>query len=306
MKQREIGRSNVKVSEVGLGCNNFGLLIDASASSKVIGRALDLGVTFFDTADVYGDSELILGQCLGNRRKEVVVATKFGMVGEGLAGGASRRYIMEAAARSLRRLDTDYIDVFYLHCPDPSVPIEETLRALQDLIDQGKVRHAAASKATTELLTEAASISAASDVCAFIATQEQYNLLARGVEQSLLATVQSLGLGIIPYSPLANGLLTGKYGRGMVAEGTRFSVWKQLATSLLTHGNLEKVDRLSQFASVRGRVVGELAIAWLLTKESVPSVIAGATSAAQLEANVCAATWALSSDEITEVERIVH
>jgi aryl-alcohol dehydrogenase-like predicted oxidoreductase len=303
MEQREIGASGLKVSAIGLGCNNFGWVIDAEASNEVIARALDLGITFFDTADMYGESEVVLGKALGSRRTGVVVATKFGVAGEGLTGGASRGYVMKAAERSLTRLHTDYIDVLYLHTPDPAVPVEETLRALDDLIRQGKVRHAAASNMTPDLLNEAASIATSKHLNAFIATQEEYSLIVRGIEKTIVPVVERLGIGLIPYFPLASGLLTGKYKRGAPpAPGTRLNTWKFLTSSLLTDENFDRVERLEAFAIARGHRISELAIAWLLAKRYVPSVIAGATSPAQVEANAHAATWTLTAKELAEID----
>jgi aryl-alcohol dehydrogenase-like predicted oxidoreductase len=305
MEQREVGASGLKVSAIGLGCNNFGWIIDAEASNKVIARALDLGITFFDTADMYGESEVVLGKALGSRRTGVVVATKFGMTGQGLTGGASRDYVMKAAERSLKRLQTDYIDVLYLHKPDPAVPVEETLRALDDLIRQGKVRHAAASNMTPDLLNEAASVAASKRLNGFIATQEEYSLIVRGIEKTIVPAVERLGMGLIPYFPLASGLLTGKYKRGAApAPGTRLSAWKFLAPPLLTDENFDRVERLEAFAMARGHRISELAIAWLLAKRQVPSVIAGATSAAQVEANAHAAAWTLTAKELAEIDEL--
>jgi aryl-alcohol dehydrogenase-like predicted oxidoreductase len=306
MEQREIGTSGLKVSAIGMGCNNFGWLIDADASNKVIARALDLGITFFDTADAYRESEVVLGKALGGRRTDVVIATKFGMSGQGLTGGASREYVMKAAERSLTRLDTDYIDMLYLHTPDPAVPVEETLRALDDLIRQGKVHHAAASNMTPDLLSEAASIAASERLSPFIATQEQYNLIVRGIESTIVPVAERLGIGLIPYFPLASGMLTGKYRRGAApAPGTRMSVWKFLTASLLTDENFDRVDRLEAFAVARGHRISELALAWLLAKRYIPSVIAGATSAAQVEANARAAAWTLTPKELAEIDEVL-
>ncbi len=304
MEQRVLGRSQLKVSAIGLGCNNFGWLIDEAASRTVIDRALELGVTFFDTADVYGDSERVLGRALAGRRASVVIATKFGIAREGLSGGASRRYIMQAVERSLGRLQTDYLDVYYLHRPDPEVPLEETLRALEELIRQGKIRHAAASNMSPELLREAASLAASAGLHGFVATQEPYSLLARGIETRLAPVIQELGLALIPYFPLASGLLTGKYRRGEAPPaGTRLSSWKQLG-SVLTDENFDRVERLQGFASERRHSLVELAIAWLLHRPAVASVIAGATKASQIEANVRAADWHLTAGEIAQVERL--
>jgi len=293
------------VSAIGLGCNNFGWLIDAQASNAVIARALELGITFFDTADVYGDSEIVLGKALAGRRQDVVIATKFGIGRNGLAGGASRAYVLQAAERSLARLGTDYIDILYLHRPDPSVPLGETLGALEQLIGQGKVRHAAASNMTPELLREAASVAASKQLSGFIATQEHYNLLVRGLERTLAPLAQELGMGIIPYFPLESGLLTGKYRRGTApAQGTRLDTWKQLG-SVLTDENFDKIERLQAFAAASGHTLAELAIAWLLAQPNVPSVIAGATRAAQLEANCRAAGWQLTAQQCAEIDRLV-
>jgi aryl-alcohol dehydrogenase-like predicted oxidoreductase len=305
VQQRVIGNSGLTVSAIGLGCNNFGSLIDAQASDAVIARALELGITFFDTADVYGESESVLGKALAAHRKQVIIATKFGIPRNGLAGGASREYVLQAAQRSLERLNTDYIDVLYLHRPDPTVPLEETLGALEQLIRQGKVRHAAASNMTPELLREAGAMATSKHLHGFIATQEHYNLLVRGVEQTLAPVAGQLGMGLIPYFPLESGLLTGKYRRGTAPpQGTRLDAWKGLAASL-TDANFDKVERLQSFAQTRGHSLAELAIAWLLARQHVPSVIAGATKVAQVEANCRAAQWQLTAQELAEVDRLV-
>lgn len=305
MEQREIGRSGLKVSAIGLGCNNFGWMIDANASNPVIARALEVGITFFDTADIYGESEVVLGKALGSKRKDVVIATKFGMAASGLPGGASRSYVLQSAERSLKRLGTDYIDLFYLHRPDKSVPIGETLDALEELIRQGKVRHAAASNMTAELLTESHSIASSRHLHGFIATQEHLSLLTRGAETAIAPTVKELHMGFIPYFPLASGLLTGKYKRGVApAQGTRLDTWKQRSSSLLTEQNFDKVERLEAYAGEHQRSISELAIAWLMAKPDVPSVIAGATQTTQIDTNVKAATWKLTAPEVTAIERL--
>ena len=304
MQHRELGRSGLKVSTIGLGCNNFGWLIDEAASKEVIARALDLGITFFDTADVYGDSELVLGRAFAGKRDRVIIATKFGIAREGLGGGASRGYVLEAAERSLRRLQTDYLDVLYLHRPDPETPMEETLRAFEDLQRQGKVRHAAASNMTPALLQEADRIRQAQQLRGFVATQESYSLLERGIEKALLPVVEQLGLSLIPYFPLASGLLTGKYRRGVAPpEGTRLATWKNLAGGL-TEQNFDRIEKLEAFAKARGRTLVELAIAWLLHRPAVASVIAGATKSAQLETNCRAVDWELAGAELAEIDRL--
>src|SRR6185312_1227021 len=238
------------------------------------------------------------------RRDRVIIATKFGIAREGLAGGASRSYVMQAAERSLQRLQTDYIDVLYLHRPDPKVALEETLRALEDLIRQGKIRHAAASNMKPELLQQADQAARAQQLHGFIATQEQYSLLERGIEQSLQPTIARLQLSLIPYFPLASGLLTGKYRRGLPpAQGTRLAAWKNLASGL-TERNFDRIESLEAFAKARGRTLVELAIAWLLHRPAVASVIAGATKASQLEANCRAVEWSLSADELARIDRL--
>jgi aryl-alcohol dehydrogenase-like predicted oxidoreductase len=305
MEEREIGRSGLKVSAIGLGCNNFGWMIDAKASNPVIAKALELGITFFDTADVYRESEVVLGKALGARRKDVVIATKFGIAAAGLPGGASRGYVMQAAERSLRRLNTDYIDLFYLHQPDKATPIDETLQALEDLIRQGKVRQAGASNVTSKLLRDAHSIAASTHLRGFIAIQEQMNLLTRGAESDLAPAISELHMSLIPYFPLASGLLTGKYKRGVPPpSGTRLDNWKQLSSSLLTDQNFGKVERLEAYAAGRRHSLAELAIAWLLAKSYVPSVIAGATQASRLETNVKAASWKLTATEVAAIETL--
>jgi aryl-alcohol dehydrogenase-like predicted oxidoreductase len=305
MQQRPLGRSGLNVSVVGLGCNNFGWLIDEAASSEVIARALDFGINFFDTADVYGDSEQVLGKALAGRRPQVIIATKFGIAARGLAGGASREYVMRAAERSLSRLHTEYLDVLYLHRPDPTVPLEETLQALEELIRQGKIRHAAASNMTPELIEQATRIAAEQGLHGFVATQEHLNLLVRGAEGQLLPAARRAGMAVIPYFPLASGMLTGKYRRGAPPPaGSRIESWKHLGATLFTPENFERVERLQSFAAARGHSVGELAIAWLLARPPVASVIAGATRATQIEANTRAADWVLSAADQAEIDRI--
>jgi aryl-alcohol dehydrogenase-like predicted oxidoreductase len=305
MEQREIGRSGLKVSAIGLGCNNFGWMIGADVSYPVIARALELGITFFDTADIYGESEVVLGKALGSKRKDVVIATKFGMAASGLPGGASRNYVMQSAERSLKRLGTDYIDLLYLHKPDKDTPIGETLEALEELIRQGKVRQVAASNMSAELLNEAHAIASSKHLHGFIASQEHLSLLTRGVESTVAPAIKDLHMGLIPYFPLASGMLTGKYKRGVSPpQGTRLDAWKQRSSSLLTDQNFDKVERLEAYAGERRHSISELAIAWLLAKPCVPSVIAGATKVAQVEMNVQAATWKLTAAEVTAVERL--
>jgi aryl-alcohol dehydrogenase-like predicted oxidoreductase len=304
VEQREIGRSGLKVSVIGLGCNNFGWLIDEAASLPVITRALDVGINFFDTADIYGESEVVLGNALGAHRKQVIIATKFGYPGTGVAGGAAPEYVVQAAERSLKRLRTDYIDVLYLHAPDKKVPITDTLGAMDRLVRDGKVRHIAASNMTASLLDKSDAAAGAGELHRFIASQEEFNLLKRDVTASLVPTLERLHMSLIPYFPLASGLLTGKYQRGTApAAGTRFDKWKGLAGGL-TEENFRILDNLQNFARAHRHSISELAIAWLLAKPCVPSVIAGSSKASQIDDNVRAAAWKMSPEEAAGVEQL--
>jgi aryl-alcohol dehydrogenase-like predicted oxidoreductase len=310
MRQRSLGKSGVQVSLVGLGCNNFGGRIDLEASRKVVHKALDLGITLFDTADIYGEkggSETILGQVLEDRRKEIVLATKFGMPmdeAERLKG-ASRRYILSAVESSLRRLRTDWIDHYQLHTPDPLTPIEETLRTLEELIRQGKVRYIGCSNLPAWQVVEAQWTARQIGLDAFVTCQDEYSLVVREPERELLPAMQAYGLGLLPYFPLASGLLSGKYKRtGSLPEGARLTKTKRLADRYLTDANWQIVERLSEFCAARGRSLLELAFSWLTAHPVVSSVIAGATRPEQVEQNVKAADWALSEDDLAEVDRL--
>ena len=310
MKLRKLGESGPEVSVVGLGCNNFGLRIDLEASRKVIQRALDVGITLFDTADTYGKrggSESMLGQVLGENRKRIVLATKFGgaMDDAGTMKGASRRYIMSAAEASLKRLRTDWIDLYQIHFPDPATPIEETLRALDDLIRQGKVRYIGCSNFAGWQLVDAQWTARHFNVHGFISCQNEYSLLVRTVERELLPAMQKFGVGMLPYFPLASGLLTGKYARNKPApEDTRFQALKGLADRYLTESNWKIVERLQEFCARRGHTMLELAFSWLLARPTVASVIAGATKPEQVEQNAKAADGVLTTDEIAEIDEI--
>ena len=309
MKQRPLGRSGLPVSVVGLGCNNFGWRIDLEASRKVVDQALELGITLLDTADIYGNlggSEEALGQILGDRRKEIVLATKFGMAmdKEERLKGASRRYIMRAVEGSLKRLKTDWIDLYQVHRPDPLTPIEETLRTLDDLVRQGKVRYVGCSNYAAWQVVEAAWTARDRNLDAFISCQDEYSLVARDIERELLPAIESYGLGLLPYFPLASGLLTGKYKRNAMPEGTRLAAIQGLAQRYLTEENWQKVERLEAFAVERGHSLLELAFAWLLARPLVASVIAGATTPEQVEQNVKAAEWELSPADLAEIDRL--
>lgn len=310
MKLRNLGKSGLRVSVVGLGCNNFGGRIDLEASSKVIHAALDGGITLFDTADIYGNaggSEEILGQVLGGRRKDIVLATKFGMqMGQDATKkGASRHYIMAEVEDSLRRLKTDWIDLYQLHQPDPLTPIEETLRALDDLVTQGKVRYIGCSNLPAWQVSDALWTSKSLGINAFVSCQDEYSLLIRDPQKELIPAMEAHGLGLLPYFPLASGLLTGKYKGGKMPEGARITKSEGLQNRLMTDKNLQIVDSLDKFASARGRTLLELAFAWLLAHPVLSSVIAGATKPEQIAANVKAADWELTADEMAEIGRIV-
>lgn len=309
MKTRNLGRSGLQVSVVGLGCNNFGMACDLEASRAVVHKALDAGITLFDTADVYGGnggSETILGQVLGERRKEIVLATKFGMPMDeaGTRKGASRRYILSAVEASLSRLRTDWIDLYQIHRPDPLTPLEETLRALDDLIRQGKVRYIGCSNHPAWQVTEAKWIARELGASAFISCQDEYSLLARDPERELLPAMAAHGLGLLPYFPLACGLLSGKYKRDAMPEGARLAKIPRLAERYLTPANWQTVESLQEFCTKRGHTMLELAFSWLAAQGTVASIIAGATKAAQVEQNSRAVDWQLSADDLAEIDRL--
>jgi len=310
MMRRSLGSSGLQVSVVGLGCNNFGGRTGFDATRKVVHKALDLGITLFDTADIYGEnggSEDFLGRILGERRKDIVLATKFGMEfgASGAMKGASRRYIVSAVEDSLRRLKTDWIDLYQLHTPDPLTPIEETLRSLDDLVGQGKVRYIGCSNMPAWQVVEAEWTARQHGWERFICCQDEYSLVQRGLERELQPAMQKYGLGLLPFFPLASGLLTGKYKRDSPAPtGTRFATTQRLAERYGTAANWTIVEQLSAFAARRGHSLLELAFSWLLAHPQVASVIAGATRPEQLEENVKAAAWALTSEELSEVDRL--
>ena len=312
MDFRNLGRSGLQVSVVGLGCNNFGMRIDLEASKTVVNAALDAGVNLFDTADVYGGSksEEFLGVALGDRRHDVIVATKFGMkMGEGpYRSGASRKYIMAECEASLRRLKTDYIDLYQIHAPDPKTPIEETMRALDDLVKAGKVRYTGHSNFSGWQTAEAHYIAEMHGLNHFISAQNDYSLLSRGIEAELVGACEKFGVGLLPYFPLASGMLTGKYHKGEEpASDTRMSAWGKapIGQRLMSDRNFEIVGQLSDYAGSRGHSILELAFGWLLSKSYTGSVIAGATKAEQVASNVAAGeAWRLSDEEMAEVNKI--
>jgi aryl-alcohol dehydrogenase-like predicted oxidoreductase len=310
MQKRRLGNSTLEVSVVGLGGNNFGGRIDFAASERVVHKAIALGVTLIDTADSYGNrggSEEALGRILGNKRREIVLATKFGlpMDDAGRLRGASRRYIMQAVEASLKRLRTDWIDLYQLHRPDPQTPIEETLRALDELVRQGKVRFIGCSNLSAQQVSAALETARQQELAAFVSCQDEYSLLARAIERELIPLAQARRLSILPYFPLASGLLTGKYRRGApLPEGSRLAKNPRHAQEFISERNWRVVGELEAFAARRGRSMLELAFGWLLRDPVVASVIAGATTPEQVEQNIAAAGWTLSAEDLAEVDRI--
>jgi aryl-alcohol dehydrogenase-like predicted oxidoreductase len=300
---RRIG--SLEVSVVGLGCNNFGKRLDAAATAAVVHAALDAGITFFDTADIYGGtrSEEYLGRALGRRRDDVVIATKFGMRVDDERQGARPEYVRRAVEDSLRRLGTDRIDLYQLHRPDSTVPIADTLGALDELVRAGKVREIGCSNFSAEQLREAEA-AVQPGAARFVSVQNEYSLLHREPERAVLDECERLGLAFLPFFPLASGLLTGKYRQGQPApQGSRIqSGWH---AELLTEENLATVERLIHFATSRGHTLLELAFSWLLAHPVVASVIAGATKPEQVAANASAARWHLTADDLAELDSLV-
>jgi aryl-alcohol dehydrogenase-like predicted oxidoreductase len=310
---RKTGRSGLGLSVAGLGCNQFGGTLDREASAAVVHRALDEGVTHFDTADSYGRgaSEDFLGAALGKRRDEVVIATKFSSsMGEGpYQRGASRSWVLRACEASLRRLNTDHIDLYYLHRPDRSTPLAETLGALDDLVRQGKVRYVACSNFAGWQIADASHLARELGKEYFVANQGEWSLLVRKAETEVVPACRHFGLGFVPYFPLAAGLLAGKYRSGQPfppeARLTRNADIPFYA-GLLTEEKLQLVERLSEWAQARDRSMVELALSWLAGRDGVTSVIVGATRPDQVAANVAAMGWQLSEDDYAEVDKLLH
>jgi aryl-alcohol dehydrogenase-like predicted oxidoreductase len=304
MEKRKIG--SLEVSVIGIGTNNFGRRLDETASAAVINAALDEGINFFDTADVYGGglSETYIGRALGSRRSQAVIATKFGNNMPEQGKGASPAYIRQAVEASLRRLGTDYIDLYQLHVPDPEVPIADTLDALNDLVQAGKVREIGSSNFSGEQIREAEA-AVQPGAARFVSVQNEYSLLNREPEAEVLPTCERYGLAFLPYFPLASGLLTGKYRKGQpMPEGTRLANGGRFA-DMLKSGAFDTVEALAQFAESKGHTLLELAFAWLLARPVVASVIAGAMNPDQARSNASTAAWKLTDAERAEVEAIV-
>jgi aryl-alcohol dehydrogenase-like predicted oxidoreductase len=304
MEYRALGNSGLQVSVAGLGTNNFGRRCDAEQTAKVVHAALDQGINFIDTADAYGGglSEEYIGKALGPRRRDTVLATKFVLpMGEGpLWKGASRRYVMDAVQSSLRRLQTDYIDLYQVHFWDATTPIEETMRALDDLVRRGDVRYVGCSNFNSWQIVESQWIARHEHLTSFISAQNQYNVLERGVEREVAPVSQRYGLSVIPYSPLAGGFLTGKYRQGEEAPaGTRFAgTGSNQGSRWMTDQHYQTLQALERFAEDHDHSVGELALAWLASQPFVGSVISGATKPEQVEENVRAVEWRLSAEEL--------
>jgi aryl-alcohol dehydrogenase-like predicted oxidoreductase len=307
MEHRKIGSLSVTV--VGIGCNNFGGRIDEKQTEEVVNAALGEGINFFDTADSYADgkSEELLGRFLAGRRAEAIIATKFGLKIEGQGQGARPEYIRKAFDASLRRLKTDYVDLYQLHTPDPGVPIAETLGALDELVKSGKARETGCSNFSAEQLREARAVSDSRPGSArFVSVQNEYSLLHREPEDEVLAECERQELAFLPFFPLKSGLLTGKYRKGQpIPQDTRVARFERYR-ALLTEDNLDKVETLFQFAESRGHTLLELAFSWLLAHRVVASVIAGATSAKQVRDNAAAATWQLAAADLEEVDSLLR
>src|SRR5262252_7871559 len=311
MRYRSLGDSGLVVSVAGLGCNNFGRRVDLAGTRAVVDAAIDAGITMLDTADIYGDggaSEELLGEVLAGRRDQVVLATKFGHagydMGYGPAAGAKggRAYIRHAVERSLRRLRTDHIDLYQLHTPDPVTPIAETLAALTELVAEGKVRYLGHSNFTGWQIADAAHVARASGTAPFVSAQNHWSLLERGAEAEVVPAARQFGLGVLPYYPLANGLLTGKVRRG---QGPPAGSWLADRPDYITADKLDRVEALIAWSAERGRTVLEAAIGALAAQDGCASVIAGATTPGQVKANAAASDWVPAADDLADLDRIV-
>ena len=308
MKYRRLGNSGLKVSEIGLGANNFGRRVDVEGTATVIDRALNVGINLIDTANTYGGgrrSEEYIGLALKGKREEALIATKAAMsMGDGPNDkGASRHHLTSELEISLRTLGTDYVDLYQVHFPDDDTPIDETLRALNDMVAQGKVRYIGCSNFAAWQVCEAIWTSRANGLAPFVSVQPHYSMMERTVEAELVPFCREYDVGILPYFPLASGFLTGKYRRGHAApEGTRLAEGDR---GMFTDRNFDLLDSLAAFASNRGRTVLELAFAWLLANPNVSSVIAGATRTEQVDSNANAANWNLTAEEKSEVDALL-
>lgn len=310
MRYSALGDSGLMVSAVGVGCNAFGTRIDAEQTSQVVNAALDAGITLFDTADVYGDgaSEELLGKALGKHREQVIVATKFGMLGteaDHFGAHAGRRWIRRAVEDSLRRLGTDYIDLYQLHRLDPITPIEETLQALTELVSEGKVRYLGSSNFAAWQVMDADWVARSNGLQRFISAQNEYSMYNRVAEAELVPACEQAGVGILPYFPLAYGLLTGKYRRGEQAPvGTRLARPDQ--AKRLAGADWDRLDALKAYADTRGISLLTLAISGLLAQPTVSSVISGATRPDQIATNIAAASWHPTDADLADLAELTH
>jgi len=309
MQTKPLGKSGLKVSSVGLGCMNFGMMCDQATTDSIVSAAIEAGVNFFDVADIYGGphgkAEALLGKALGDRRKDIILATKFGAKqggGGGAAdGGGSAEYIMQAVESSLKLLNTDYIDLYQHHFPDSGTPIDETLRALETLVQQGKVRHIGCSNYSGAQLADAAGFALGNGSSAYVTAQNRYSLLCRDIEADLVPVAQREGLGILPYFPLESGLLSGKYKRGeKAAADTRFGKWGG-GGIFATDERYAIVEKLAAYGDEIGRSVLDIAIGWLAAQPFVCSVIAGVTKPEQIRQNVAAAGWQPSPEQLDAI-----
>jgi aryl-alcohol dehydrogenase-like predicted oxidoreductase len=309
MEYRQLGKSGLKVSAIGLGGNTFGNGADEAQTARIIHRALDLGINFIDTADTYsrGVSEQYVGKAVAGRRQQALIATKvYGRMGEGPNDtGLSRKHILEGVEASLKRLDTDYIDLYQVHNVDASTPIYETLATLDGLVRQGKVRYIGCSNFLAWQLCEALWASDRKDLTPFVSVQPRYNVVDRTIERELLPFCRQYGIGIVPYSPLAGGILTGKYRLGEAPPADTRAGRNPRLQQQLNEAMLGKVNALAEWARDQGHDVGHLALAWLLSRPEVSTIIAGATKPEQVEDNARAAEWRLSGEDLEEIDRLL-
>ena len=312
MEYRNLGRTGLQVSAVGLGCNNIGRQVDQEGANAIINKCVEMGITLFDGADVYGAQpgrgEEVLGAALKPHRRNVVLATKgSGRMGEGpYWSGASRRYLMDALDASLKRLGTDYVDLYQVHFPDPSTPIDETLRALQDMVASGRVRYVGCSNYSVAQLSEAAVVAQREGLPMFASAQNRYNLLERDMRRDFVPLCERLGIGVLPFYPLASGLLTGKYRAGEPPPpGTRLTSGIHFYAGVLDNADYVTIGKLTDFAAERGHSILELAIGWLASQPAIGSVITGATKVEQIEANAKAGDWRLTPDEMQQIDELV-
>ncbi|MEC7804520.1 MAG: aldo/keto reductase [Pseudomonadota bacterium] len=310
MKYKKLGKSDLEVSVVGLGCMMFGSMCDQQQTNDVVDVTIDEGINMFDVADIYGHppgtAETMVGKALGNRRKDIVLATKFGAQSGGhggsVEGGGTREYIMNAVERSLERLGTDYIDLYQYHFPEVATPIEETLQALDVLVKQGKVRYIGCSNMDGTQLSEADSVASENNLSEFVSAQNWYSLLHRDIETDLLPVAEKISVGIIPYFPLESGLLTGKYRKGAEdPEGSRLAKW---GGAFKTDDKMDTVEAMREYGESIDRSVLELAMGRLTNRPAVATVIAGVTTPEQVRQNAAAGTWELTADDMATLDQL--